>query len=121
MLGGHEWNGNAIPQIRNNANTVYNTSTFGTIAKVLSPFISQATGGRVNIAPNYALPEIKKEPVNLDVVLHQLDKYKNSLADNPLLSNNTSPMNFAPESPLASGNSDTEKVEELLNLVNKLN
>lgn len=121
VLGGHEWAGDAIPQIRNNANTVYNTSTFGTIAKVLSPFISQATGGRINIAPNYALPEIKKEPVNLDVVLHQLGKYKNSLAENSMLPRNASPMNFAPESPLVGGNADAEKVEKLLSLVNKLN
>lgn len=66
-LGPYDWSGNAeLAALKHRFKNPYNSTTMGRLVAAISPFISQATGGRINLTSTHTIPATQRRPLNVE-------------------------------------------------------
>lgn len=67
IMGAYNWQGNdELPRLKQNFKNPYNSTLAGSIVQKLSPYVSQITGGRINLAPAATIPFVQRRPLNVE-------------------------------------------------------
>jgi hypothetical protein len=67
IMGAYNWQGNGeLTRLKHTFKNPYNSTLAGSIIQKLSPFVSQATGGRINLAPAATIPFVQRRPLNVE-------------------------------------------------------